>query len=156
MSATHQIIGRHEWIALPELGVTDLRAKIDTGAMTSSLHATDISCFERDQESWVHFTAQLETRQLRCEARLINTRQIRSSNGQRQTRYIIRTRMALGNQIWPVEFSLASRRAMRYRALLGCTALVDGRFFVDPAQSYLQDRPQGIDEHVTRFLKETK
>ncbi|WP_043239380.1 retropepsin-like aspartic endopeptidase RimB [Stutzerimonas azotifigens] len=142
---THTLIGLREWIALPDLGVVGLRAKIDTGASTSALHATDIVPFERNGKPWVRFSAHLGTlvqRRHRCEAPLVACKTIKSSNGQVQTRYVIRTLLALGSRAWPVEFTLTCRKTMRYRVLLGSKALVDGNWLIDPARTYLQDKPQ--------------
>jgi hypothetical protein len=138
------VIGLREWIALPELGMVGLRAKIDTGASTSSLHASDIVTFHRDGRDWVRFTAHLGTqvqRRHRCEAPLVTMKTIKSSNGQSQTRYVIRTTLALGDRAWPVEFTLACRKTMRYRVLLGSKALIQGQLVVNPAQAYVQDKP---------------
>ncbi len=149
------VIGLREWIAFPELGMVGLRAKIDTGASTSSLHASDIVPFERDGEKWVRFTAHLGTlvqRRHRCEAPMVARKSIRSSNGQAQTRYVIRTTLALGDRMWPVEFTLACRKSMRYRVLLGSKALIAGQLVVNPALAYVQivpsrRRPARGDEH---------
>ena len=112
------MIGLREWVALPDLGVAGLRAKIDTGASTSSLHATDIQPFERDGHSWVRFTAHLGTvmqlRHRHCEAPLLTLKTIKSSNGHTQSRYVIRTTLSLGDRSWPVDFTLTCRKAMRY------------------------------------------
>ena len=110
------VVGLREWVALPDLGVAGLRAKIDTGASTSSLHATDIEPFERDGEKWVRFTAHLgsvvQLRHRRCEAPLVTMKTIKSSNGHAQVRYVISTTLALGDRVWRVEFTLACRKAM--------------------------------------------
>lgn len=138
------VIGLHEWINLPELGIVGLRAKIDTGASTSSLHASDIQPFSRDGQDWVRFTAYLGTqvqRRHRCEAPLVSVKRIKSSNGQIQSRYVIQTQLELGAHSWPVEFTLACRKTMRYRVLLGSKALVTGALLVDPASAYIQERP---------------
>jgi hypothetical protein len=142
------VIGLREWINLPDLGMVGLRAKIDTGASTSSLHASDIQVFERAGESWVRFTAHLGTlvqRRHRCEAQLVSVKAIKSSNGQTQSRYVIRTNLALGEQQWPVEFTLACRKTMRYRVLLGSKALIAGNLLVNPALSYMQPKPSLAD-----------
>ncbi|MFC6476421.1 ATP-dependent zinc protease [Pseudomonas asuensis] len=138
-------MGLREWVALPELGVIGLRAKIDTGASTSALHATEVVPFERNGERWVRFTVHLGTlvqsRHRHCEAPLVAKKTIRSSNGHAQNRYVIRTNLALGDRSWPVEFTLACRKSMRYRMLLGSKALVEGGLIVNPAISYAQDKP---------------
>lgn len=139
------VIGLREWVALPDLGVAGLRAKIDTGASTSSLHATDIEPFTRGGEKWVRFTAHLGTvvqlRHRRCEAPLVAMKTIKSSNGHAQTRYVIKTTLALGDRVWTVEFTLACRKSMRYRLLLGSKALVHGQLVVNPGVTYVQDKP---------------
>lgn len=138
------IVGLNEWISLPELGVIGQRCKIDTGATTSSLHATDIKVFTRNNQKWVRFTAYLGTlvqRGHQCEAPLVNIKNIKSSNGFTQSRYVICTLLTLGNQSWPVEFTLACRKSMQYRVLLGSKALVDGQLLVNPALSYIQPKP---------------
>lgn len=145
-SAEPVIIGLSEWVALPDLGVVGLRAKIDTGASTSALHATEVQPFMRGKERWVRFTVHLGTlvqsRHRHCEAPLVAKKTIRSSNGIAQTRYVIRTLLALGECQWPVEFTLACRKSMRYRMLLGSKALIDGGLLVNPAVSYAQAKPQ--------------
>ena len=139
------VVGLREWVALPDLGVAGLRAKIDTGASTSSLHATEVEPFVRDGVEWVRFNAHLGTRvQLRhhcCEAPLVAMKTIKSSNGHAQVRYVIRTSLALGDRVWPVEFTLACRKSMRYRLLLGSKALVDSQLVVNPGLKYVQDKP---------------
>lgn len=138
------VIGLREWIALPELGMVGLRAKIDTGASTSSLHASEIVPFKRNGQSWVRFVAHLGTqvqRRHRCEAPVVTMKTIKSSNGQAQTRYVIRTLLALGDRAWPVEFTLACRKTMRYRVLLGSKALVHGQLVVNPGLTYVQEKP---------------
>ena len=139
------VIGLREWINLPELGMIGLRAKIDTGASTSTLHASDIVPFERDGVRWVRFTAHFGTlvqRRHPCEAKVVTVKTIKSSNGQAQTRYVISTALILGDRSWPVDFTLACRKTMLYRVLLGAHALVDGQLVVNPALTYVQDKPQ--------------
>jgi len=139
------VVGLREWVALPDLGVAGLRAKIDTGASTSSLHATEIEPFVRDGVEWVRFNAHLGTlvqlRHRHCEAPLVAIKTIKNSNGHTQVRYVIRTGLALGDRVWPVEFTLACRKSMRYRLLLGSKALIDGQLVVNPALKYVQDKP---------------
>ncbi len=138
------MIGLREWINLPDLGMIGLRAKIDTGASTSCLHASDIQPFDREGQPWVRFTAHLGTlvqRRHRCEAQLVSVKTIKSSNGHSQSRYVIRTSLTLGPRQWPVEFTLTCRKTMRYRVLLGSKALIDGQLLVNPALAYVQNKP---------------
>ncbi len=138
------MIGLREWINLPDLGMIGLRAKIDTGASTSCLHASDIQPFDRDGQPWVRFTAHLGTlvqRRHRCEAQLVSVKTIKSSNGHSQSRYVIRTSVTLGERQWPVEFTLTCRKTMRYRVLLGSKALIAGQLLVNPALTYVQNKP---------------
>ncbi len=138
------VTGLREWINLPDLGMIGLRAKIDTGARTSCLHASDIQPFERDGEQWVRFAAHLGTlvqRRHRCEAPVVSVKIVKSSNGHAQSRYVIRTRLTLGDREWPVEFTLTCRKSMRYRILLGSKALIDGQLLVNPALTYVQNKP---------------
>ncbi len=138
------VIGLKEWIALPELGMVGLRAKIDTGASTSSLHASDIQPFQRNGVDWVRFTAHFGTlvqRRHPCEAPVVAVKTIKSSNGHAQSRYVIRTTLVLGDRVWLVDFTLACRKSMRYRVLLGAKALIAGQLVVNPAQTYVQEQP---------------
>ncbi|NLY57882.1 MAG: ATP-dependent zinc protease [Gammaproteobacteria bacterium] len=146
------VIGLREWIGLPELGIDKVRAKVDSGARTSALHASDIETFQHDGETWVRFLAHTGTlrkpRHTPCEARLVSYKRIRSSNGQLQERHVIRTPMVLGDQCWEVDFTLTCRQSMRYRVLLGCTAMLDGQLVINPGLRFVQAQPQ-----IDRFTK---
>ena len=87
----------------------------------------------------------LVQRRHRCEAPLVSLKTIKSSNGQAQSRYVIRTPVTLGEREWPVEFTLTCRKTMRYRVLLGSKALVDGQLLVNPALTYVQNKPSLAD-----------
>lgn len=143
---TKQIImkdtcGWREIVSLPELGVLHLRAKVDTGARTSSLHATDIELFDRDGEEWARFTIDaVEDHHQIVEAPRVAHRMITSSNGESQERLIIKTQLAMGTQIFRAEFSLADRSDMLFPMLIGRTAL-RRRFLVDSAKSFLLPDP---------------
>lgn len=139
------VIGLREWVALPELGIDALRMKVDTGAATSALHASDIELFERDGQTWLRFTAHTGIKQHvalpGCEALLLQDKRIRSSNGHVQHRYVIRTLMQLGERLWPVDMTLTCRKAMRFRGLLGAKAMMSGNLLVNPALTYVQGKP---------------
>jgi hypothetical protein len=133
-------IGWREWVALPDLGIAALKAKVDTGARTSSLHAVEIEEFQRRRATWLRFrllpyqrdTAHVVT----TEARLAEYRHVRSSTGHLSYRPVIVTPISIFGETWPIELTLTNRVEMGFRMLLGREAL-RGRFFVDPGRSYL-------------------
>ncbi|AQZ94641.1 ATP-dependent zinc protease [Halopseudomonas phragmitis] len=140
------VIGLREWIGLPGLGIDQVMAKVDSGAKTSALHASDIVTFERDGQPWVRFNAHIGSRNKQrkqyCEAQLVDFKRVKSSNGQLQERHVIRTPLVLGDRCWWVDFTLTCRKAMRYRVLLGCTAMLDGQLVINPGLRFVQDKPQ--------------
>jgi len=144
--ASKPVIGWREWIALPQLGVERIKAKIDTGARTSALHAWRIEPFERGGEPWVRFQLHPIQRDNRtvvtCEAALVGRRAVRSSSGHREERYVIRTAVTLGNVSWPIEVTLTNRDKMGFRLLLGRSA-VKNRFLINAGRSYLGAKSTG-------------
>lgn len=140
------VIGWREWASLPDLRIPAIRVKIDTGARSSSLHATRLSTFERDGQIWVRFRFRPRVEKgvagRWCEAPSVGTRNIRSSTGDLQRRYVIVTALRLGDETWPIEVSLADRQEMGFEMLVGRTA-VRRRFLVDPGRSYLAESPLG-------------
>ena len=139
------IIGAIEHIGLPDMGIRSLKARVDTGAKTSSLHASTITEFERDGEAWVAFKVHIgdtdKSTEVDCEAMLVGKRMVRSSNGEKEVRHVIRTTICLGERDWSVELTLTSREKMRFRMLLGRAAMVD-RVLVDPAHAYVAGKPK--------------
>jgi len=132
-----QVIGWREWLGLPELGIALIKAKIDSGARSSCLHALDISEFRQHGIDYVRFT--IERRRgtwAEYQAPVVDRREVRDSGGHRSLRPFIRTELDLGGECWPIELNLAPRGDMLFSMLLGRTAMV-GRFLVDPARSYL-------------------
>ena len=135
-------VGWREWIAFPELGIDRVKAKIDTGARSSSLHATKLQFFSKRRERWVRFEVHPEQRASRscvCEALVLDERKVRSSNGKQEHRTFITTLVRIGEFEWPIELSLTSRAEMGFRALLGRQA-IRGTFLVDPGRSYVASR----------------
>ena len=135
-----KIIGWREWISLPDLRIDRIKAKIDTGARTSALHAFDIEPFAKNGTDWVRFRVHPQQRDtietIAAEAQLLDRRQVRNSGGDAELRYVISTTVELPTQRWTVELTLTNRDAMGFRMLLGREA-VRGRFWVDPGQSFL-------------------
>ncbi len=133
------IIGSEEWCALPELGLPAVKARVDSGARTSSLHAFNIQVFEREGMPHVRFDVHpiQGNRKIikRCEARMIARREVRSSSGHLEQRPVIAARVELGGQAWDIEITLTNRDPMGYRMLLGREAMV-GRYLVDPERSF--------------------
>jgi hypothetical protein len=136
-------IGWREWVTLPELGVAKIKAKIDTGARTGSLHAFGLELFERESQPWAKFAIHPEQHndaiEIFVEHPVVEFRQIRSSNGQQSLRPVIVTQLNLGRYAWTTELTLADRDAMGFRMLLGRHS-VRGQFLVDPARSFLRPR----------------
>lgn len=136
------IIGRREWLEIPDLGVPAIDAKIDTGARTSSLHAEEITTFRPPGSRTKHVRFQcfpLRDRSdvlIWCESPVADEREVRSSNGETELRYIIKQTFKHGPLTWQAEISLTSRDKMRHRMLLGRTALSQ-RFVVDTGHIHL-------------------
>ncbi|MEJ2060670.1 MAG: ATP-dependent zinc protease [Gammaproteobacteria bacterium] len=135
-----RIIGWREWLAIDELGIPRIKAKVDTGARTSALHAFYVEPEQRDEALWVRFGVHpLQKNQIEvihCQAPVIDQRVVSDSGGHREARYVIQSQVTLGKYSWPVELTLTNRDTMQFRMLLGRSAL-DGHFLVDVSRSYL-------------------
>lgn len=137
------LLGWREWIALPDLGLSLVKAKVDTGARTSTLHAFYVDGFRRGGERYVRFGVHpLQKRTdvvIHGEAPVIDQRRVTDSGGHREDRFVIQTRVVLAGCDWPIEMTLTNRETMLFRMLLGRTALA-GRAQVDPGRSFLTGR----------------
>lgn len=130
-------VGWRELVSLPELGLAGIPAKIDTGARTSSLHADVLDDFMRGGERFVRFAVDWDGQRHFCEAVHVDVRGITSSNGDQQTRFVIKTPLMIGKIRFRAEISLADRSQMQFPMLIGRTAL-RRRMVVDSGHSWLQ------------------
>ena len=137
--ATKHIIGKEEWVGLPELGLPVIKARVDSGARTSSLHAFNIKVYTARGEQWVRFDVhpiqKTQKVNVHCRARLVEFREVKSSSGHVEQRPVIQTTFRLGDQSWPIQLTLTNRDSMGYRMLLGREAM-EGRVLVDPEISF--------------------
>lgn len=133
-------VGWEEWLALPELGLPALKAKTDTGARTSALHAFNIQPFGSEANPKVRFgihpIPERPDIEVFCSAKVVDKREVTSSNGQAELRYVIQTPVKIGEKTWDIQITLTNRENMAYRMLLGRTAL-EG-VVVKPAESFVQ------------------
>lgn len=134
------MVGWRERISLPDLGIAAIPAKIDTGARTSALNAEIVETFARDGAPHVRFLARWPGHERLCAAAVTDCRAVRSSNGEMQQRFVIKTPLRLGNLIFAAELTLADRSEMQLPMLVGRTAL-RRRMVVDSSRSWLQSPP---------------
>lgn len=134
-------IGWREWLSLPELGIHKIKAKVDTGARTSALHAFALRPFKEGQRDRIQFDIHpLQHNQevvITCTADIIDKRWVTDSGGHREERHVISTPVVLGNKTWPIEITLTERDTMLFRMLLGRSA-IRSQFIVNPARSFIK------------------
>ena len=140
MKSDRVVIGWREWLRLPDLDIKLIKAKVDTGARTSALHAEDIELFQRGGHPMVRFVVHPKQRSRRGAvhsiAPLADQRPVRNSGGHTELRPVIITPIDVGGVVWPVEITLTRRDVMGFRMLLGRQA-IRGHALVDPGRSYL-------------------
>ena len=137
-------LGWREWVGFPGLNIEKIKAKIDTGARTSALHAFMVEPFGRDAQPWVRFAIHPiqgdNSTIVECEAPVKDQRIVRDSGGHDELRYVIDTVIAIGHDQFRSEVTLTDRDTMMFRVLLGRTA-VRARYVIHPDKSYLQGKP---------------
>ena len=135
-----EVLGWREWVALPELGIERIKAKVDTGARTSALHAFDVELVEEDGQKIVKFSIHPKQKDLnaviQCQAPLFDEREVRDSGGHTEKRYVIESSILIGSAVHKVEMTLTNRDSMGFRMLLGRTTM-KGHYLVDTGKSYL-------------------
>lgn len=148
-SAAKTLLGWREWVQLPALHLTPIRAKIDTGARSCALHAFYVECFRRRGAEWVRFGMHPEIKRhdlvVHCEAPLIDRRIVTDSGGHREQRCVIETELRLGPHSVTTEVTLTDRETMQFRMLVGRNAL--RRFIIEPNRSFVlgRERPDSAD-----------
>ena len=136
-------IGWREWVALPDLNLPAIKAKVDTGARTSALHAFLIEPYEHNGIDMLRFLIHPIQRnqdfEVECHCPVYDVREVTDSGGHREMRYVIQSNLSLGNASWPIELTLTNRDTMAFRMLLGRKA-IENRFAVDPGASYINGK----------------
>lgn len=136
-------VGWREWVTLPDLGVNAIKAKLDTGARTSSLHTFFIEPYSENGKSMVHFGLHPLQRQkdieIICQAEVLDRRMVLDTGGKRELRYVILTTLTMAGVEWPIEVNLTNREYLRFRLLIGRTAM-ENRLSIDPGRSYVLGR----------------
>ncbi|MEN8956900.1 MAG: RimK/LysX family protein [Flavobacteriales bacterium] len=138
-----KIIGREEWCSFPQLHIPAINARVDSGAKTSSIQASEVEIIEKKGEKWARFTVvpledNIENKII-CEAKLVGQKMIKSSSGIAEERYIIQAELTLGEDTFEIELSLANRNTMKFKMLLGRQAM-SGRYLINPGKTHLQRR----------------
>lgn len=134
-------LGWREYVSIPTLGITGIKAKIDTGARTSCIHAFSVNTFEKNEEVWVRFGVHPnqgdQVTEVWCESPVSDYREVTDSGGHAEMRYVIKSTLVIGQHEFETEMTLTNRDTMRFRMLLGRTAMKK-RFIVNPGRSYCQ------------------
>ena len=151
------VAGWREWISLPEIGVSWVKAKLDTGARTSAIHAWDIEEFDRDGRTWASFELHPWQRSdldaVRVELPVLDQRTIRSSTGHEEQRIVVSTTVRVAGHDLECELTLTNRDEMGFRMLVGREAM-RGKLLVDPGRSYIGGKPPRRDRRRNREQRE--
>lgn len=151
------IVGSEEWCSFPVLGIPTIKARVDSGAKTSAMHAINIAPFIKNEENWVKFDINpIQNNNktvIHCESKLVDKRIVKSSSGFREQRYVIGAELEIGGKKWTIEITLTNRDSMGFRMLLGREAM-SGRVLVDPEEKYLLGQP--TNENLKELYKTTE
>jgi hypothetical protein len=141
---TPRIVGWRECVALPELGISELKVKIDTGARTSALHAHITEVREVDAKMLIEFDLlnMLGKPVTHHVFPVSEVRMIKNTSGIAEQRYVIRTVMKLGTKRWKIDVALSDRAEMKHDMILGRRAVRGRNIVVDPGRSFLQTKPR--------------
>lgn len=141
----HPTVGWREWVSLPALGISQIKAKIDTGARTSALHAFSLQPFVENGVKRIRFEIHPMQHNtdtvISCVADIVDKRPVTDSGGHTEERYVIETPITIAGQTWPIEITLTERENMLFRMLLGRRALRK-RFIINPARSFVTTKVQ--------------
>ena len=144
------MLGWREWVALPDLGIHAIKAKVDTGARTSALHAFNVETYIQNGVEMVKFLIHPlqydQEFQIECTAPLKEKRQVTDSGGHKEMRHVIETNLLIASQSYPIELTLTDRDTMRFRMLLGRNAM-ENRVLVDPGESYLNGKIDALSQY---------
>ncbi|MEI8207853.1 MAG: ATP-dependent zinc protease [Methylococcales bacterium] len=147
ITSSMPMLGWREWVELPELNIHQIKAKIDTGARSSALHAFAIEPYRKNGQRWVMFAIHPKQRHsdvfIECHAPIKDRRIVTDSGGHKQRRYVIETQLVLGQSRINAEMTLTNRDSMLFRMLIGRTTM-NNRFIIDPNSSYLQGKPNKL------------
>lgn len=140
-------LGWREWVQLPDLGLPAIKAKVDTGARTSALHAFNLRPFIENGKQRVEFSIHPKQKDVEtvvvCQSDVLDQRIVSDSGGHKEERFVILTMLDIGGHKWPIEMTLTARDNMKFRMLLGRTA-IENRALVDASASYLVGKKQRL------------
>lgn len=143
MDSNLSSIGWREWVALPDLGLAAIKAKVDTGARTSALHAFLIEPYRDNGVDMLRFLIHPVQHNddfvVECRCPILDQRDVTDSGGHKEKRYVIQSDVVIGDNRWPIEMTLTNRDTMAFRMLLGRRAM-EQRFLVDPGASYINGK----------------
>lgn len=152
------VVGWQERVDLPLLGLMNFKAKIDTGARTSALHATQVVTFERDGVPWVRFQSRFDddADDAEIESPIHEQRAIRNTSGIPEDRIVVRTKFRIEKRLWTIDLSLARRSEMKFRMIVGRTALRRRSVLVDPGKRNLTTPPSALRSNREEFIHENR